>query len=59
MHLKESYQRTMLVITAFSEDDVIVTSGGPDNDSTNNNMPVLGPGGIPSGGSKGMPGAWV
>ncbi|MBQ3265769.1 MAG: hypothetical protein IJH07_08335 [Ruminococcus sp.] len=57
--MKESYQRTLLIITAFAEDDVIVTSGvsAPANEE-NNGIPLLGSGGIPSGGSRSLPGSW-
>lgn len=35
MHLKESYQRSFLIVTEFTENDVIVTSGTASSDPTN------------------------
>lgn len=58
MHLKESYQRTILVVTEFDEDDVIVTSGEtntPIND-TGNGLPIFGPGFGSSNGPLSSPG---
>ena len=57
LHGKESYQRMILVITAFSEDDVIVSSGNTDpGNGGDGGLPILT--GTPDRSSSGTPGTW-